>query len=117
MRPTPCGCGGGSPAADGIVPAHTRVRRKPRRRAGRVAGPWRTAPHGMLRRPRPRPTQVKSLDRRTEEDVPVAELARYLAAELPRLAALRRDEPGDADEDGSDDAPEEPALRRRSNRR
>ncbi len=71
----------------------------------------------MLRRPRPRPTQVKSLDRRTEEDVPVAELARYLAAVLPRLAALRRDEPGDADEDGSDDAPEEPALRRRSNRR
>ena len=64
--------------------------------------------------------QVKSLERRTEEDVPIADLARYLALGA-RPLGLRPLNPAKADDElavrGSEDAADEPARRRRSDRR
>lgn len=76
----------------------------------------------MSRQPQKRApaAQVKCLERRTEEDVPITDLARYLAlgARPPGfkpLSAAKADDELAAR--GSEDALDEPARRRRSDRR
>ena len=64
--------------------------------------------------------QVKSLERRTEEDVPITDLARYLA-QGARPLGFRPLMPAKANDElaarASEDAVDEPARRRRSDRR